>query len=113
MWASANSTVRFNVVPTITASHVGLSQGWVGGRGGQAAVHADLALGGAGAGMSNRSFSGAQARVTYAPPSGEGSAQCWLGEGPTPGCSPGPVAAQPRWAPAAPPHSPSCFPGEG
>lgn len=39
--------------------------------------------------------------------------QSRLGGGLMSRCSPGPVAVQPRWAPAAPPHNPSCFPGEG
>ena len=43
----------------------------------------------------------------------EGSAQPRLGEGLMPRYSPGPVAAQPRWTLADPPHSLSCFPREG
>lgn len=41
------------------------------------------------------------------------SAQSRLGVGAMPRCSPGPVAAQPQWTLAAPPHSLSCFPREG
>lgn len=54
-----------------TASGLGLRTGWVGGRGGQAAVHCDPAFGraGAGAGTGRGSFSVAQARGTCPLPS--------------------------------------------
>ena len=58
-------------------------------------------------------FSVALARVTYSLPAREGSAQSRLGEGRMPSCSPGPVAAQPQWTLADPPHGLSCFPREG
>lgn len=111
-WGSANSAVRFNMTPTITAPCLDLKLGWVEGRGGQASVRSDLAFGWAGVETVNGPFLVAQARVTYSLPSREGSAQSRREEGPTPRCSPGPVAAQPEWTPAAPHHSPSCFPGE-
>lgn len=87
----------------------------MGGRGDRAAVHSDPASGraGVGAGMGNGSFSVAQARVTSSCPSREGSVQARLGGGLMARCSPGPVAGRPLWAPAAPPHGPSCFPEEG
>lgn len=100
-------------MPAETALCLGLRTGWVGSGGGQAAVHSDPAFGSAGAGTGSGSFSVAQARGTCSLPSREGSVQSRLGGGLMSRCSPGPVAAQPRWAPAAPPHSPSCFPGEG
>lgn len=111
-WGSANSALRFNVMPAVTASCLGPRMGWMRGRGSQAAVHSDLAFGQAGAEMANESFLVAQARVTYSLPSREGSAWSRPGEKLTPMCSPGPVAAQTRWTPAAPRHSPSCFPRE-